>query len=73
MQNAVPVMGVIYVPVKRTLFCSGGTGAYKCSGIVGLEDEGGPLQQMIEKSKRMPLVDARDHFIAVAFPFTSDA
>ena len=43
-----------------------GTGAYKCSGIVGLEDEGVTLQQMIEKSERMPLADARDHFIAVA-------
>ena len=43
-----------------------GTGAYKCSGIVGLEDEGVTLQQMIEKSERMPLADTRDHFIAVA-------
>ena len=67
MQNAVPVMGVIYVPVKKELyFAVEGTGAYKCSGIVGLEDEGVTLQQMIEKSKRMPLADARDHFIAVA-------
>mgnify|MGYP001771167117 CR=1 FL=1 len=66
-QNAVPVMGVIYVPVKKELyFAVEGTGAYKCSGIVGLEDEGVTLQQMIEKSKRMPLADARDHFIAVA-------
>lgn len=66
-QNAVPVMGVIYVPVKKELyFAVEGTGAYKCSGIVGLEDEGVTLQQMIEKSERMPLADARDHFIAVA-------
>ena len=31
---------------------------------VNFNDE--TLQQMIEKSKRMPLADARDHFIAVA-------
>ena len=66
-QNAVPVMGVIYVPVKKELyFAVEGTGAYKCSGIVGLEDGGVTLQQMIGKSERMPLADARDHFIAVA-------
>ena len=66
-QNAVPVMGVIYVPVKKELyFAVEGTGAYKCSGIVSLEDEGVTLQQMIEKSERMPLADTRDHFIAVA-------
>ena len=60
-------MGVIYVPVKKELyFAVEGTGAYKCSGIVGLEDGGVTLQQMIGKSERMPLADARDHFIAVA-------
>ncbi len=66
-QNAVPVLGVIYVPVKRELyFAVEGVGAYKCSGIIGLEDDGVTLQQMIKESERMPLEDARDHFIIVA-------
>ena len=36
-QNSVPVLGVIYVPVKRVLyFAVEGIGAYKCSGIVAI-------------------------------------
>ena len=40
-QNSVPVFGVIYVPVKKELYFGiEGVGAYKCSGIVSLEDDG---------------------------------
>ena len=66
-QNSVPVLGVIYVPVKRILyFAVEGVGAYKCSGLVGLEDDTVTLKQMIEDSERLPLDDPRDHFIVVA-------
>ena len=66
-QDSVPVIGVIYVPVKRILyFAVEGVGAYKCSGLVGLEDDTVTLKQMIEDSERLPLDDPRDHFIVVA-------
>ena len=66
-QNSVPVLGVIYVPVKRVLyFAVEGIGAYKCSGIVAPVGKGTTLQQMIKESELMPLEDVRDHFIVVA-------
>lgn len=66
-RNAVPVMGVIYVPVRKELyFAVEGVGAYKCSGIIGLEDDGVSLELLIKESERMPLEEARDHFIVVA-------
>jgi 3'(2'), 5'-bisphosphate nucleotidase len=59
-QNSVPVLGVIYVPVKRVLyFAVEGIGAYKYSGIVAPVGKGTTLQQMIKESER-------DHFIVVA-------
>jgi 3'(2'), 5'-bisphosphate nucleotidase len=66
-QNSVPVMGVIYVPVRKELyFAVEGVGAYKCSSIIGLEDDGVPLEQLIKESDRMPLEDVRERFIVVA-------
>ena len=66
-QNSVPVMGVIYVPVRKELyFAVEGVGAYKCSGIIGLEDDGVSLEQLIKESARMPLEDVRERFIVVA-------
>lgn len=66
-QNSIPVMGVIYVPVRKELyFAVEGVGAYKCSGIIGLEDGGVALEQLIKESERIPLEDVRDHFIVVA-------
>lgn len=66
-QNAVPVMGVIYVPVKKELyFAVEEAGAYKfISPIISLED-GVTLEKMIEKSERLPVNDVRDHFVIVA-------
>ncbi|GFH84971.1 3'(2'),5'-bisphosphate nucleotidase CysQ [Bacteroides acidifaciens] len=66
-QNSVPVMGVIYVPVRKELyFAVEGVGAYKCSGIIGLEDDGVSLEQLIKESDRIPLEDVRERFIVVA-------
>jgi hypothetical protein len=66
-QNSVPVFGVIYVPVKKELYFGiEGEGAYKCSGIVSLEDDGVALEQLIGKSERIPLKEVHDHLIVVA-------
>ena len=66
-QNSVPVFGVIYVPVKKELYFGiEGVGAYKCSGIVSLEDDGVALEQLIGKSEQIPLKEVHDHLIVVA-------
>ena len=66
-QNSVPVFGVIYVPVKKELYFGiEGEGAYKCSGIVSLEDDGVALEQLIGKSEQIPLKEVHDHLIVVA-------
>ncbi len=66
-KNSVPVMGVIYVPVKKELYYAvEGVGAYKYSGIGKLEGDGVSLQQLMEHSVRMPSKTVRDHFIVVA-------
>ena len=62
-----PVLGVIYVPVKRELyFAAEGMGAYKCSGITELEEEDRTLAHLIERSERMPLTGNRGCFVIVA-------
>ena len=67
MQNSVPVFGVIYIPVKKELYFGiEGAGAYKCSGIVGLEGDGVALEELVAKSERLPLKDVHDHLIVVA-------
>lgn len=66
-QNAVPVFGVIYVPVKQELYFGiEGVGAYKCSGIVGPVDDDVTLEELIGKSERIPLKEVRDHLVVVA-------
>ena len=66
-KNSVPIMGVIYVPVKRDLyFAVEGMGAYKISGIIGLEDDGVTLEQLIEDAEPIPVNDPRDHYVVVA-------
>lgn len=66
-QNSVPVAGVIYVPVKRQLyFGAERIGAYKCCGIIGLEDDGVELKHVISDSERLPINDPNDHFVVVA-------
>lgn len=67
-QNSVPVLGVIYVPVKRELyFAIEGVGAYKSTGhIANIENDGMTLERMIQKSEKMPSDETRDHFVIVA-------
>ena len=66
-KNSVPVLGVIYVPVKKELyFAVEGKGAFKMTGLMGLEDDSVTLEQMIDEAERIPLNDSRDHFVVVA-------
>lgn len=66
-ENAIPVLGVIYVPVKKELyFAVEGVGAYKITGLIGLEDNRVTLEQMIKESERIPLNNLLDHFVVVA-------
>lgn len=65
--DAIPVAGVIYVPVKKELyFAVDGLGAYKCTDITCLEDDTAVLEQLIRKSKKLPVKEVRDHFVVVA-------
>ncbi|WP_294629318.1 3'(2'),5'-bisphosphate nucleotidase CysQ [uncultured Bacteroides sp.] len=67
-QNSVPVMGVIYVPVRKELyFAVEGAGAYKCSDIFSLEESGVlSLEQMMKALERMPSEGGHERFIVVA-------
>ena len=53
---------------KKGIFISGSkdVGAYKCSGIVSLEDDGVASEQLIGKSEQIPLKEVHDHLIVVA-------
>ncbi len=65
--ESIPVVGVIYVPVTKELyFAVDGVGAYKCKGIICLEDNVITLEQLIRKSEKLPVKEVRDHFIVVA-------
>lgn len=63
--RGVPVMGVIYVPVKRCLyFASEGLGAFKLEDIVSLDSES--LPQLMERALRLPAREERGKFVVVA-------
>lgn len=65
-RNEIPVMGVIYLPVKRELyFASESLGAYKLSGITALEDTA-TLKGLIAKANRLPLETSAERFVIVA-------
>ena len=65
-RDGVPVMGVIYVPVKRDLyFAAEGLGAFKLADITGLEQPSS-LQALTERAVRLPVEEKRDTFVVVA-------
>lgn len=66
-ENGSPVAGVIYVPVKKTLYFGAiGTGAFKCSDIVSVGSDV-TLQQLMDVSERMPSADcAHSGLVVVA-------
>lgn len=64
--EGVPVLGVIYIPVKEELFfASEETGAYKLGGIAALE-EGATLESLEARAQSLPLKEERRNFVVVA-------
>mgnify|MGYP005946370205 CR=1 FL=1 len=64
-RNSVPVMGVIYLPVKRELYFAEETlGAYKLSDFTARS--GASLEELIAKAVHLPIKDDHDKFVIVA-------
>ena len=64
--DGIPVVGVIYLPVKSELYFAEETlGAYKLSGITTLDDSAS-LDKLIASSVRLPQQNNRNHFVVVA-------
>lgn len=64
-ENHVPVMGVIYLPVKQELyFGEENFGAYKLSGFSCRGNAS--LEELAQKAQRLPLPEAHDGFVVVA-------
>ena len=62
----VPIIGVIYLPVKKELYFAGQEiGAYKLSGSTILEDDA-TLDKLVAASVRLPQDLQRDRFVVVA-------
>ena len=65
-KRSVPVMGVIYLPVKQELyFAADSLGAYKISGITALREKD-TLEKLIAASVRLPHAGAKERFVVVA-------
>lgn len=65
-ERGIPVMGVIYLPVKQELyFASDATGAYKLSGITAL-DNATTLDELMATAVRLPLNRDDQRFVIVA-------
>lgn len=63
--QSVPVMGVIYLPVKQELyFAEEHIGAYKISGITSRDDVS--LEELTASAQRLPSETAGDKFVIVA-------
>lgn len=64
-RNSVPVMGVIYLPVKQELYFAEETlGAYKLSDFTARS--GASLEELMAKAVRLPIKDNHDKFVIVA-------
>lgn len=62
----VPIIGVIYLPVKKELYFAGEEiGAYKLSDITALEDNA-TLDKLIAASVRLPQGGRQNQFVVVA-------
>lgn len=63
--NHIPVLGVIYVPVRKELyFSSGNIGAYKMSGVDCMVQPS--YDEIIESSVKLPLAVAHQGIVVVA-------
>ncbi len=64
-REGVPVMGVIYVPVKRDLYVAAeGIGAFKLADIT--QTGSCSWQELTERAVRLPVEEERDTFVVVA-------
>ena len=64
-KEGIPVFGVIYVPVKETLYWGEvATGAYKMEGVTGRA--GRSLEEMKASAFRMPCAETNEVFVLVA-------
>lgn len=62
-ENEVPVMGIIYIPVQKILyFASETTGALKCEAI---QDEDAGLDQLTNSGNRLPIQNSRKNYIII--------
>ena len=62
---SLPVMGVIYLPVKRELYFAEETlGAYKLSDFTARS--GASLEELMAKAVHLPIKDDHDKFVIVA-------
>lgn len=65
-ENGTPVMGVIYLPVKKELyFAEDSSGAYKLTGIEALK-EGDTLETLQAAAVRLPHTQVKEAFVIVA-------
>lgn len=65
-KDGTPVLGVIYLPVKKELyFAADGVGAYKLSGIGALK-EGDTLETLQAAAVRLPHTEFKEAFVIVA-------
>ena len=63
--HSAPVMGVIYLPVKKELYVGiHGLGAYKLSGMTARD--GMSWDELTAKAVRLPVASARSRFVIVA-------
>ena len=63
--QGIPVMGVIYLPVKQELyFAADDLGAFKLEGITALE--GRTIDALIEASVHLPQKEEREQYVVVA-------
>lgn len=64
-QNSIPCMGVIYLPVKHILyFAMEGLGAYKLTDVTSRGDAS--LEELIAKAVRLPIEAEHDKYVIVA-------
>ncbi|MGL4908748.1 MAG: 3'(2'),5'-bisphosphate nucleotidase CysQ [Bacteroidales bacterium] len=65
-ENGIPVMGVIYLPVKKELyFAESSIGSYKLCDISSLSGFSS-IEEIIKASSKLPQVQQRDSFVIVA-------
>jgi 3'(2'), 5'-bisphosphate nucleotidase len=64
--DGVPVLGVVYLPVKYELYFGSATlGAYKLSGVTAIGDDA-TIDQLTARAVRMPQCDRHKGFVVVA-------